>query len=201
MKNEIKAMRARAGLSQAELAKAMDVSRQTINAIETERYTPSLPLALALARYFDTTVEEIFDDGECLSPNGSCRSSALALGGVCAAALWAGGNRGRASLRSASSRGLGLVFALGGRSELIRGLRGDGKDEYWARARPARDGAVGDGRDHGRDRHVSVGVGARSRRVAVRAARRSRRARLHRRRRPAALAGLKAHGTGVVADA
>ena len=42
----------------------MGVSRQTINAIETERYTPSLPLALALARYFGTTVEEMFDDGE-----------------------------------------------------------------------------------------------------------------------------------------
>lgn len=38
----------------------MQVSRQTINAIETERYTPSLPLALALARYFETTVEEVF---------------------------------------------------------------------------------------------------------------------------------------------
>ncbi len=41
----------------------MEVSRQTINAIETERYTPSLPLALALARYFDSTVEEVFDGG------------------------------------------------------------------------------------------------------------------------------------------
>ena len=40
------------------------MSRQTINAIETERYTPSLPLALALARYFGTTVEEMFDDRE-----------------------------------------------------------------------------------------------------------------------------------------
>lgn len=56
-------MRAQRGLSQAELAGAVNVSRQTINAIETERYTPSLPLALALARYFETTVEEIFDDG------------------------------------------------------------------------------------------------------------------------------------------
>ncbi len=63
MKNEIRELRARHGLSQADLAKAMAVSRQTINAIETERYTPSLPLALALARYFETTVEEIFDDG------------------------------------------------------------------------------------------------------------------------------------------
>lgn len=43
----------------------MDVSRQTINSIETERYTPSLPLAIALARYFDRTVEEVFDaDGK-----------------------------------------------------------------------------------------------------------------------------------------
>jgi putative transcriptional regulator len=63
MKNAIRDLRARASLSQAELAKAVHVSRQTINAIETERYTPSLPLALALARYFDSTVEEVFDDG------------------------------------------------------------------------------------------------------------------------------------------
>ena len=62
MKNAIRDLRARQSLSQAELAKAMEVSRQTINAIETERYTPSLPLALALARYFETTVEEMFDD-------------------------------------------------------------------------------------------------------------------------------------------
>ena len=63
MLNSIRELRAGRGLSQAELAKAMEVSRQTINAIETERYTPSLPLALALARYFETTVEEMFDDG------------------------------------------------------------------------------------------------------------------------------------------
>ena len=59
----IRELRAGRGLSQAELAQAMQVSRQTINAIETERYTPSLPLALALARYFGLTVEEVFDDG------------------------------------------------------------------------------------------------------------------------------------------
>ena len=65
MKNAIRELRAQRNLSQAELAKAMEVSRQTINAIETERYTPSLPLALALARYFETTVEEVFDaDGK-----------------------------------------------------------------------------------------------------------------------------------------
>jgi putative transcriptional regulator len=61
--NTIRELRAGRGLSQADLAKAMQVSRQTINAIETERYTPSLPLALALARYFGMTVEEVFDDG------------------------------------------------------------------------------------------------------------------------------------------
>ena len=52
------------GLTQGALGEAMGVSRQTINAIETERYTPSLPLALALAGYFGTTVEEMFDDRE-----------------------------------------------------------------------------------------------------------------------------------------
>ena len=62
MKNALRELRARESLSQAELAKAMQVSRQTINAIETERYIPSLPLALALARYFKSTVEEVFDD-------------------------------------------------------------------------------------------------------------------------------------------
>ena len=59
----IRELRVGRGLSQAELAQAMQVSRQTINAIETERYTPSLPLALALARYFGMAVEEVFDDG------------------------------------------------------------------------------------------------------------------------------------------
>jgi putative transcriptional regulator len=63
MLNRIRELRAGRGLSQAELAKAMEVSRQTINAIETERYTPSLPLALSLSRYFGLAVEEVFDDG------------------------------------------------------------------------------------------------------------------------------------------
>ena len=48
------------GLSQADLARRLDVSRQTINSIETDRYTPSLPLAIAIARFFGVTVEEIF---------------------------------------------------------------------------------------------------------------------------------------------
>jgi putative transcriptional regulator len=64
MKNEIRNLRASQGLSQQDLATAMDVSRQTINSIETERYTPSLPLAIALARYFQKSVEEIFHADE-----------------------------------------------------------------------------------------------------------------------------------------
>ncbi|HVW90961.1 MAG TPA: helix-turn-helix transcriptional regulator [Gaiellaceae bacterium] len=63
MRNDIRERRAGEGLSQAVLATAVGVSRQTINSIETGRYVPSLPLALALARYFGTTVEEMFDDG------------------------------------------------------------------------------------------------------------------------------------------
>lgn len=56
-------MRVDKGLSQKELGEAMSVSRQTINSIETERYTPSLPLAIELARYFGSTVEEVFSNG------------------------------------------------------------------------------------------------------------------------------------------
>ena len=54
-------LRTERGLSQGQLATEMGVSRQTINSIEQERYTPSLPLALALAHYFGSTVEEMFD--------------------------------------------------------------------------------------------------------------------------------------------
>jgi putative transcriptional regulator len=60
MKNQVRELRTEKGLSQQQLGEAMDVSRQTINSIEKERYTPSLPLAIALARYFDRTVEEVF---------------------------------------------------------------------------------------------------------------------------------------------
>ncbi len=61
MRNDVRSRRLERGLSQAELAQALGVSRQTINSIETGKYIPSLPLALALARAFDSTVEEIFD--------------------------------------------------------------------------------------------------------------------------------------------
>lgn len=61
MRNQIRRLRAERDLSQGQLAAAVGVSRQTINSIEQERYTPSLPLALTLARYFETSVEAMFD--------------------------------------------------------------------------------------------------------------------------------------------
>jgi putative transcriptional regulator len=61
VKNRVKDLRTEAGLSQGQLAGVVGVSRQTINSIEKERYVPSLPLALALARYFESSVEEVFD--------------------------------------------------------------------------------------------------------------------------------------------
>ena len=60
MRNDVRERRVAKGLSQADLAQRLDVSRQTINSIETDRYTPSLPLAIAIARFFGATVEEIF---------------------------------------------------------------------------------------------------------------------------------------------
>ncbi len=58
----MRTLRTQRSLAQGQLADAMGVSRQTINSIENERYTPSLPLAMALAHYFGVTVEEMFDD-------------------------------------------------------------------------------------------------------------------------------------------
>ena len=60
MKNLVREMRTAQGLSQADLGSAMRVSRQTVIAIERGRSLPSLPLAIALARFFSTTVEELF---------------------------------------------------------------------------------------------------------------------------------------------
>ena len=60
MTNDVRSLRTQRRLSQQQLGDALDVSRQTINAIETGRYLPSLPLAIALARYFGASVEEIF---------------------------------------------------------------------------------------------------------------------------------------------
>jgi len=63
MENRLRVLRAMRSWSQAELADRLDVSRQAVNAIETGKYDPSLPLAFKLARLFEMPIEEIFDDG------------------------------------------------------------------------------------------------------------------------------------------
>jgi len=60
MKNRVRELRSATGWSQADLAGVLGVSRQTINSIETGRYLPSLPLAMAIARSFDASIEDIF---------------------------------------------------------------------------------------------------------------------------------------------
>jgi len=70
MRNDVRTLRTARGLSQAELGSAVGVSRQTVNAIEAGRYSPSLPLAIHLARYFGLAVEEVFhvDDVRTAAP-------------------------------------------------------------------------------------------------------------------------------------
>ena len=65
MKNRLRELRAAKEWSQSDLADKLDVSRQTVNAIETEKYDPSLPLAFEIARLFARRIEEIFN------PNGN----------------------------------------------------------------------------------------------------------------------------------
>ena len=62
MKNRLKPMREAAGWSQGELARRLGVSRQTINAVETDKYDPSLPLALRMAKLFAVDVTDLFID-------------------------------------------------------------------------------------------------------------------------------------------
>jgi putative transcriptional regulator len=62
MKNRLKVLRAERNWSQADLAQRLEVSRQSVNAVETGKFDPSLPLAFKLARLFETTIEEIFSD-------------------------------------------------------------------------------------------------------------------------------------------
>ncbi len=63
MKNSLRSLREALGLTQAMLADELDVSRQTVNALETGRYDPSLPLAFRIARLFGRPIEAIFDPG------------------------------------------------------------------------------------------------------------------------------------------
>jgi putative transcriptional regulator len=62
MNNRLRALRAERGWSQAELADRLEVSRQSVNAIETGKYDPSLPLAFRLARLFAMRIEDLFTD-------------------------------------------------------------------------------------------------------------------------------------------
>ena len=61
MKNRLKVLRAERNWSQADLALRLDVSRQSVNAVETGKFDPSLPLAFKLARLFERPIEEIFE--------------------------------------------------------------------------------------------------------------------------------------------
>lgn len=63
MTNRLRELRASKGWSQGDLARELGVSRQTINALETGKYDPSLPLAFRLARLFGRSIEDIFKDG------------------------------------------------------------------------------------------------------------------------------------------
>ena len=72
MKNRLRVLRAEREWSQGELAERLGVSRQTVNAIETGKYDPSLPLAFRLARLFELSIEDVFDpDGDASSPRAS----------------------------------------------------------------------------------------------------------------------------------
>jgi putative transcriptional regulator len=63
VKNKLRGLRAAKGWSQGDLADALGVSRQSINALETGKFDPSLPLAFRIARLFNKRIEDIFDDG------------------------------------------------------------------------------------------------------------------------------------------
>ena len=71
MRNRLRVLRAERRWTQADLAEKLDVTRQTIHAIETEKYDPSLPLAFKVARLFDQPIEDIFFPGDAAPPTGS----------------------------------------------------------------------------------------------------------------------------------
>lgn len=63
MKNQLRVLRAERGWSQLDLAERLGVSRQSVNALETGKFDPSLPLAFRIARLFNKRIEDVFDDG------------------------------------------------------------------------------------------------------------------------------------------
>jgi putative transcriptional regulator len=69
LRNRLRVLRAERGWSQAELGERLNVSRQTINAIENRRYDPSLPLAFDIARLFGFSIEEVFEPDEVPAPD------------------------------------------------------------------------------------------------------------------------------------
>jgi putative transcriptional regulator len=79
MKNRLKVLRAERNWSQADLAGQLEVSRQSVNAIETGKFDPSLPLAFKLARLFGAKIEEIFEDEEVGSESASQQVSKSAV--------------------------------------------------------------------------------------------------------------------------
>ena len=142
MRNEVRSLRSAPDLSQQALGHAMGVSRQTINSIEKERYTPSLPLAIALARYFGRPVEEIFHvetdtTHRTTEAAGMTRSRwwmpafSLFLGALMLAAFGSAAASRRAALVRDHGRARGRVRDRRRRSETISGIGGSGRDERW----------------------------------------------------------------------
>ncbi len=73
MRNRLRALRAERGWTQQDLAQRLEVSRQTVNAIETGRYDPSLPLAFRIARTFESTIEALFEPDRPAGPSSNGR--------------------------------------------------------------------------------------------------------------------------------
>lgn len=77
MNNRLKVLRAERSWTQAELAARLDVSRQTVNALEKGKYDPSLPLAFRIARLFGLAIEDVFQDDAAANPTGHAGPGAL----------------------------------------------------------------------------------------------------------------------------
>ena len=80
MKNKLRILRTRHDWSQAELARRLGVSRQTVNAVEREKYDPSLPLAFKIAELFETAIEDVFENDGAPAAGGRTDGGELAAG-------------------------------------------------------------------------------------------------------------------------